>query len=78
MEPYERGKKTVSIGMGLWLFTLVAFGLCHAPEIFYRLVDMVLRRLLREPCLVYPDNVIVIEKTFDDYLTNLQGVFKRI
>jgi len=52
------------------------FGLCNAPATFERLMESVLRGLTYEACLVYLDDVIVIGRTFQEQLDNLQKVFQ--
>ena len=53
------------------------FGLSNAPACFERLMELVLRGLLWEKCLCYLDDVIVMGKTFEDGLANLELVFER-
>ena len=48
---------------------------CNAPATFQRLMDLVLAGLLWQTCLVYLDDVIVLGRSFDDHLKNLQAVF---
>jgi hypothetical protein len=62
----------------LWQFTVMSFGLCNAPATFERLMESVLRGLTYEACLAYLDDVIVIGRTFQEQLYNLQKVFQRL
>ena len=63
---------------GLFEFNVVPFGLCNAPATFQRLIDSVLARLHWKTCLVYIDDIIVVGKSFDEHLCNLQAVFERL
>ena len=54
------------------------FGLCNAPAMFQRLMDLVLVGLQWSHCLVYIDDVIVIGRDFEGHLQNLQAVFQRL
>ena len=54
------------------------FGLCNAPATFQRLMDSVLAGLHWKTCLVYIDDIIVVGKSFDEHLCNLQAVFERL
>ena len=62
-----------SVGEGK--FTITAFGLCNAPATFERLMDQVLKGLHWKACLVYFDDIIVLGKSFDEHLKNLEEVF---
>ena len=54
------------------------FGLCNAPATFQRLMDSVLAGLHWRNCLVYIDDIVVIGKSFDEHLCNLQQVLERL
>ena len=47
------------------------FGLCNAPATFVRLMERVLKGLHGKACLVYLDDIIVMDRTFDEHLKNL-------
>jgi len=72
----DRDKIAFCTHEGLFQFNVMPFGLCNAPATFQRLMDMVLKRLLWQSCLVYIDDIIIIGKTFDQHLTNLAQVFE--
>ena len=78
MAPKDREKTAFSVGSGLWQFTVMPFGLCNAPATFERLMESVLKGLSWTTCLVYLDDIIVVGKSFDDHLKNLEEVFKRL
>jgi hypothetical protein len=52
------------------------FGLCNAPAKYERLMEMALRGLTYDSCLVYLDDVIVIGRTFQEHLLNMLKVFQ--
>ena len=54
------------------------FGLCNAPATFQRLMSLVLSDLQWTSCLVYLDGIIVMGKTFEEHLKNLDLVFSCI
>ena len=54
------------------------FGLCNAPATFERLMELVLRGLQWQICLVYLDDIIVVGKTVNDMIANLTHVFDRL
>ena len=63
---------------GLYEFNVLPFGLCNGPATFQRLMvggswpaDVPVPGL-------YIDDVIVVGRTFDEHLSNLQEVFERV
>ena len=54
------------------------FGLCNAPATFERLMETVLTGLQWDICLIYLDDIIVIAKSFEEMLENLEKVFLRL
>ena len=77
LHPEDKDKTAFSTGQGLWQFTVMPFGLCNTAATFERLMESVLRGLTYEACLVYLDDVIVIGRTFQEQLDNLQ-LFQRL
>ena len=53
------------------------FGLCNAPSTFQRLMELVLRGLTWDTCLMYLDNIIIFSSTFEQHLVRLQLVLDR-
>lgn len=54
------------------------FKLANSPQMFERLVERVLAGLSWKICLVYLDDSIVLSKTFDGHLVNLEKMFQRL
>ena len=54
------------------------FELCNAPATFQRLMDSVLAGLHWRDCLVYIDDIVVVGKSFEEHLHNLQQVLERL
>ena len=54
------------------------FWLCNAPATFERLMDRVLSGLPTNVALVYIDDILVSGRSFQEHLTNLKIVFKRL
>ena len=63
---------------GLYEFLVMPFGLCNAPATFQRLMEVVLKGLVRNSCLVYLDDILVVGQTFQEHLLNLNKVFSRL
>ncbi len=54
------------------------FGLTGSLATFSRLLDKVLDFLIGKRCLVYLDDVIIYDKTFEETLANLKQVMSRL
>ena len=63
---------------GLFQFRVMPFGLCNAPASFQRLMDLVLTGLQWSQCLVYLDDIIVLGRSFQEHIQNLDSVFQRL
>ena len=74
----DREKTAFSSKQGLFEFKVMPFGLCNAPATFERLMEIVLSGLNWQICLIYLDDVIVIGRTFDDMISNLDQVLQRL
>ncbi|MDA8031805.1 MAG: RNA-directed DNA polymerase, partial [Alphaproteobacteria bacterium] len=75
MDEADKPKTAFCTPEGLFEFNVMPFGLCNAPATFQRLMDSVLAGLQWSSCLVYLDDIIVMDKTFEDHLRNLAEVF---
>ena len=73
----DREKTAFCTPNGLFEFKVASFGLCNGPATSQRLMDLVLAGLQVSHCLVYVD-VIVMERSFQEHLHNLQQVFQRL
>ena len=78
MDSESREKSAFITSSGLYEFNSMPFGLCNAPATFQRLMEVVLKRLTRECCMVYLDDILVMGRTFTEHLMNLQEVFSRL
>ena len=74
VEERDRPKTTFSVPSGLYEFQTMPFGLVNAPATFQRLMQKALQDLVPTVCLVYLDDVILIGKTVDEHLSNLQKI----
>ena len=78
VDPNDREKTAFITHDGLFQFIKMPFGLCNAPATFQRLMDLVLAGLQWNNCLVYLDDVLIIGRTFEEHLKNLELVFDRL
>ena len=54
------------------------FGLCNAPATFERLMETVLAGFNWRICFIYLDDIIVIGRTFDHMIKNLDEVLLKL
>ena len=79
MSEKDRAKTAFSTHEGLYEFKVMPFGLCNAPATFQRLMDLVLSGIQWSSCLVYiADDIVIVGKTVQNHLDNLQLVLDRI
>lgn len=52
------------------------FGLCNAPSIFGRLIELILNGLHWTICLIYLEDAIIMGRTFEEELERLEEVFE--
>ena len=78
LEEADREKTAFCTTEGLYQFKVMPFGLCNAPASFQRLMDLVLSGLQWSQCLVYLDDIIVLGRSFNEHIKNLNSVFQRL
>ncbi|UYV84144.1 K02A2.6-like, partial [Cordylochernes scorpioides] len=78
IHPEDRKKTAFTTGNRPWQFKVMPFGLCNAPATFERLMETVLQGIPLETCLVYLDDIIVMGKSFEEHLINLERVLQKI
>ena len=75
--PEDREKTAFITKYGLYEYVRMSMGLCNAPSTFQRAMNLVLRGLTWKSVLAFLDDVMVLGRTFDEHLENLQEVFER-
>ena len=78
MEAADKEKTAFCTTEGLFQFRVMPFGLSNALASFQRLMDLVLTGLQWSQCLVYLDNIIVLGRSFQEHIQNLESVFQRL
>ena len=63
---------------GLYKFLRMPFGCTNGPSTYQRAIDLILSGLKWNACVVYLDDILIIGKTFDKHLENLNLVLDRI
>ena len=77
LDPQSKEKTAFTTGTGLYHFNVMPFGLVNAPMTFQRLMERVLHGLHWSTCLVYLDDCIILGKTFEQHMVNLEEVLQR-
>ena len=77
MDQQDIDKTAFVTRQGLF-FTVMPFGLCNAPAIFERLMELILKDLNWKVCLIYLDDIIVYDAGFYPTLDRLKMVWRRI
>lgn len=72
----DREKTAFSTPEGQFEFKVMPFGLNNAPAMFQRLTDLVLSGLQWAFCLVYLDDIIVMGRSFEEHLQNMEWCWK--
>lgn len=62
---------------GVYCFKRMSFGLCNAPSVFQRLINVVLSNLRHDTAMAYLDDIIIPSKTIDKGLVKLREIFDR-
>ena len=75
MHEESQEKTAFATWNGLYEFKVMPFGLCNAPTTFQRLMEKVLSGAVREKCLIYLDDILVMGQTFEEHINNLRMVF---
>jgi hypothetical protein len=74
----DQEKCAIITQQGLYQPTQMPQGLCNAPATFQRAMDIVLANLKVTCVLVYLDDINVFSRTFNEHLSHLEEVFKRL
>ncbi|KAI4887649.1 hypothetical protein NFI96_026195 [Prochilodus magdalenae] len=74
----DREKTAFTTGRGLYQWRSMPMGLSNSPATFQRMMELVLRGLPWNICMVYLDDILLYNGTFQDHLSSLEEVFSRI
>jgi len=74
----DADKTSFVVRSGTYRFRRVPFGLCNAGSTFQRVMDLALKGLNFDMCLVYLDDIIVFSSDADEHLVRLERLFQRL
>lgn len=77
VHPKDKHKTAFLTKYGLFQHVRMAQGLCNAPATFQRVMHLVLRGLTWDKVLVYLDDVIILGRSYEESLINLELVLLR-
>jgi hypothetical protein len=78
IHPDDQSKTTFTCLYGTYAYRRISFELCNAPASFPRCMISIFSDMIEEIIEVFMDDFSVYGKTFDDYLENLDKVFKDV
>ena len=78
VEERDRQKTAFASRRGLFEFKVMPFGLCNATATFERLIETVLAGLNWKICLIYLEDIIIIGRTFEEMIKNLDMVLGKL
>ena len=78
LHPNDCHKTAFSTRFGLYEHCHMAQGLTGAPSTFQRAMNLVLRGLTYKTVLAFLDDILVLGRSFDEHLQNLDEVFTRL
>ena len=64
--------------LGFWKCDRMPFGVTNAPASFQRLMESCLGELNLSWCIIYLDDIIVVNQTTEEHLVRLQAVFDKL
>ena len=77
IHPRDREKTAFLTRFGLYEHRRMSFGLCNAPSTFQRAMNLVLRGLTWRSVLAFLDDVLVLGRSYEEHLRNLEEVLGR-
>lgn len=74
----DKGKTAFITSSGLYEFNYLPFGIKSGGAVFQRVMNKLLAGLMYKCAIVYLDDILVFGRTFEEFVNNLNLVFKRI
>ena len=77
INPHDRDKTAFITRRGQFRYKVMPMGTTNSPSTFSRLMSLVLKGLTWITCVVFIDDSIIIAKSFDEMIINLEEVLDR-
>ena len=79
IEEAHKERTAFSVGpLGFFECNMMPFGATNAPSTFQRLMELALRDVNLEMCVVYLDDIIVFSNSVEEHLDRLEIIFERL
>ena len=78
MADSDKAKTAFTCPFGLYEYSRMPFGLCNAPATFQRLMNASMHDFIFRILLVYLDDLLVYDGTFESHLKSLEKVYLRL
>jgi len=78
MHPEDPDKTSFITRTGTYKFKRVPFGLCNAGSTFQRVMDLAVRGINFDFCLVYLKDIVVFSKTLEEHTRRLELLFEQL
>ena len=78
LEEEDKEKTAFAVPRGKYEFNVTPYGLSNAGASYQRLMDVCLSGLPTNRILAYMDDIVIFSAVFDDHLSELEEVFKRL
>jgi len=78
LHPDDADKTSFITRIGTYRFKRVPFGLCNAGSTFQCVMDLAVRGMNFDLCLVYLDDIVVFSKTLEEHLQRLELLLERL
>lgn len=56
----------------------MSFGLTNVPATFQRLIEKYMEDMLLKECLIFLDNILVFSRTFEEHISRLESLFRKL